>query len=87
MSDWSTQNAMNADFLLKSLAAQPEAEPVDAIKWLYQSEFGCGHLLADDATCVAHIQQEKAQLEPLDGEPPYTLLGNGLCRWQARRGH
>lgn len=71
---------MNADFLLKSLAAKPCAEPIDAVKWLYQSEFGCGHMLPPEADCAARIAQETAQTAQTDAEPPFEALGDGLCR-------
>ncbi len=71
---------MNADFLLKSLAAKPCAEPIDAVKWLYQSEFGCGHMLPPEAECAARIAQETAQTAQTDAEPSFEPLGDGLCR-------
>lgn len=71
---------MNADFLLDSLAREPAAEAPDALKWLYQSEFGCGHLLPARAQCARRIAQEVAQTRPDVSAPAYTPLGDGLCR-------
>ncbi len=71
---------MNAAFLLKSLAARPCTEPIDAVKWLYQSEFGCGHLLPPEDDCAARIAQEMAQTAQTVAEPPFEPLGDGLCR-------
>ena len=71
---------MNAAFLLKSLATKPLAEPIDAVKWLYQSEFGCGHLLPPEDDCAARIAQEMAQTAQTDAELPFEPLGDGLCR-------
>lgn len=75
---------MNADFLLKSLSARPCAEPVDAVKFLYQSEFGCGHLLPDENVCAARIRDEMAQTEASRAEPATEALGNGLYRLNLR---
>ena len=71
---------MNADFLLNSLAAQPQTQPIDAVKWLYQSEFGCGHMLPPEADCAARIAQEISQTAQTAAEPAFTPLGDGLCR-------
>ncbi len=71
---------MNVDFLLNSLAAQPQTQPIDAVKWLYQSEFGCGHMLPPEADCAARIAQEISQTAQTAAEPAFTPLGDGLCR-------
>ena len=71
---------MNAEFLLETLAANPNTEAVDAVKWLFQSAFGCGHLLPQEHLCAAGIHEEMAQVHPNEATPPYHLLANGLCR-------
>lgn len=75
---------MNADFLLDSLSREPAAEALDALKWLYQSEFGCGHLLPARAQCAQRIAQELAQTQADGALPAYTPLGGGLCRLHLR---
>ena len=71
---------MNPEFLLRSFAARPCAEPADAVKFLYQSEFGCGHLLPDEAACAQGIRRELAQTAADPQAPAFEPVGNGLCR-------
>ena len=71
---------MRADFLLQCLSETPCLQPQDALKWLYQSAYGCGHLLAEPALCAARIQEECAAVPPMAEQPPYALLAGGLCR-------
>ncbi len=71
---------MNADFLLDGLCREPAAEALDALKWLYQSEYGCGHMLPAHARCARRIAQEVAQTQPDATAPAFTPLGDGLCR-------
>ena len=75
---------MHSDFLLQSLANRPEVRAQDAIKFLYQNAFGCGHLLPDEAACVQYISEELAQSEPDASAPAIEPLGNGLCRLNLR---
>lgn len=74
---------MTADFFLRSLTAKPKGQAVDALKFLYQSAYGAGHLLAPEAECAARIARETESLAP-DDEPPLEPLGNGLCRLRLR---
>jgi hypothetical protein len=55
-------------------------QPQDAVKLVYQNEFGCGHLLQDLARARAHLEREYAgaQAQPLP--PLYEPIGNGFCR-------
>ncbi|MEA4999528.1 MAG: hypothetical protein VB087_09095 [Candidatus Limiplasma sp.] len=71
---------MHADFLLQCLAETPHLQPQDALKWLYQSAFGCGHLLAEPDACAASIHTERSAIAADAGQPPFTLLAGGLCR-------
>lgn len=54
-------------------------EPVDAVKLVYQSEFGCGHLLLAEAGCAESVRRELEQT-PVRDEPPAVAVGGGLCR-------
>lgn len=53
-------------------------EPVDAVKLVYQSAFGCGHLLSGD--CAGRVEEELAQTAPCVGVPVFTPIGGGMCR-------
>ena len=53
----------------------PRLQPQDVLKFLYQSTFGCGHLIASPTAAAAYIRQEMAQcadssvtIEDLDGD-------------------
>jgi len=66
--------------LLRShLAAHPAAGVRDAVKFIYQNEFGGGHLISDPAAAFARLEDEFAACPPSD-EPLYEPLGNGLVR-------
>ena len=65
--------------ILKQHAARyPLMEPTDAVKLIYQNEFGGGHLIADEAACLAYLREEH---EKTPAAPYYAEeLGNGICR-------
>ena len=54
---------MNILRLKKHLEDTPFMEPVDAVKLIYQSEFGCGHLLAEETICAERIAAEIASTD------------------------
>ncbi len=54
-------------------------EITDAVKWAYQSAFGCGHLLPDAQVCQRRIAEEIAQT-PEREIPVFETIGGGLCR-------
>lgn len=58
----------------------PELELQDAIKFLYQSCMGPGHLVLDPQAVLERLETEWANVEG-DADAPLTEpLGNGLCR-------
>jgi len=75
---------MNAEFLLRSLAARPQAEAQDAVKFLFQNAYGCGHLLPEASACAESIGKEIALSHTADAEPAFEPLGSGLCRLNLR---
>ena len=54
--------SMTEALLHKRLAETPEMEPCDGVKLLYQSRFGCGHLLPPDGQLVERIRAEADEL-------------------------
>ena len=58
----------------------PKMEPTDAVKLIYQNEFGGGHLIRDEDVCLAYLQREyeavEQSLTAILAEP----IGNGLVR-------
>ena len=72
--------SMTEALLHKRLTETPEMEPCDGVKLLYQSLFGCGHLLPPDGQLAERIRAEAAETPENAALPPFTLIGNGLCR-------
>lgn len=71
---------MSSPLFKKRIMETPLMEPVDAVKLAYQSEFGCGHLLAPEEVCAQRIAKEITET-PADCEAPAFLpIGGGLCR-------
>lgn len=60
----------------------------DAVKLLYQSEFGGGHMIADAEKSLARIRAEAIENAGIDSKnrqkiinnKPYERIGNGICR-------
>ena len=72
--------SMTEALLHKRLAETPEMEPCDGVKLLYQSRFGCGHLLPPDGQLVERIRAEADETPTSADLPPFSFIGNGLCR-------
>ena len=73
------------DILLTHFAAYPLMRPQDAVKLLYQREFGPGHLIKSRETALTLLRREMAGLSPArPGEALYEPIGGGLCRLNLR---
>ena len=58
----------------------PRMEPTDAVKLLYQNEFGGGHLIQDEAACLRYL---RAEFDATPKDPAATrreYIGNGIYR-------
>ena len=76
------------EFLLDQWARHPASRLQDLRKALYQSAFGCGHLVDDSSAAADWIRREAAEvpadyreIEPLDGpwcRVPLGVLSEGL---------
>ena len=76
---------MLEDILMQHFDRYPRMEPQDAVKLVYQQEFGPGHLIRDEKKALDFLHQEMAEAgEPLPGEALYESIGNGLCRLNLR---
>ena len=76
---------MLEDILLQHFDRYPQMQPQDAVKLIYQQEFGPGHLIKDEKKAMEFLRQEMAGVgEPLPGEALYESIGNGLCRLNLR---
>ena len=62
----------------------PQMEPADAVKLVYQSVFGGGHLVADESASLRFLSEERAsalQSAPADARPAaFEPIGFGFVR-------
>ena len=58
----------------------PLMQPTDAVKLIYQNEFGGGHLIRDEEACLNYLRQEYASVEKDSSVPLYEDIGNGIVR-------
>ena len=76
---------MLEEILLQQFILYPKMDPQDAVKLIYQQEFGPEHMIANEKKALAQLKQEMAALGPvMDGEALYESIGNGLCRLNLR---
>ena len=67
--------------ILKSHARKyPEMQPRDAVKLLYQNEFGGGHLIRDSKSCLQYLLREYASTPQDPSVPLLEEIGNGMVR-------
>lgn len=67
--------------ILKVQAARyPEMEPTDGVKLIYQNEFGGGHLIRDEAACLAYLRREYESVVKSPSLPLWEDIGNGIVR-------
>ena len=58
----------------------PAMEPADAVKLIYQNEFGGGHMIRDTESCMAYLRQEYENTPPNPHLPRCEDIGNGIVR-------
>lgn len=76
------------EILLRNHTKYPHMQVQDAVKLLYQSEFGGGHMIADAEKSLARIRAEAIENTGIDNrnrqnlinKEPYESIGNGICR-------
>lgn len=66
--------------LLAHARRYPLMAPRDAVKLLYQSEFGGGHLIRDEEACLRRLQQEYAATPQNSNIPLLEEIGSGIVR-------
>ena len=66
--------------LREHAARYPMMEPGDAVKLVYQNEFGGGHLIQDEASCLAYLRKEYESVTYDPQCPLYEPIGNGIVR-------
>ena len=58
----------------------PGMQPTDAVKLIYQNEFGGGHLISDEAACLAYLRREYDGVARDPGALLTETIGNGIVR-------
>jgi hypothetical protein len=58
----------------------PLMQPTDAVKLIYQNEFGGGHLIRDEQACLTYLQREYDSIEKNRDLPIGEDIGNGILR-------
>lgn len=58
----------------------PLMQPTDAVKLIYQNEFGGGHLIKDEAACFEYLRKEYISVEKDPAAALYEHIGNGIVR-------
>ena len=66
--------------LLEHAKRYPRMQPTDAVKLIYQNEFGGGHLIRDEEACLRYLRQEYEQVKKRSSIPLYEEIGNGMIR-------
>ena len=57
-----------------------EMMPQDAVKLIYQNEFGGGHLIQDEEACLRYLRREYEATPKNPAVPQQESIGNGICR-------
>jgi len=67
------------ELLINHYKNYPKLEPEDIFKYIYQSSFGCEHLVSDEASALSSIEKE---YETLSGKqyPKTEQLDGNYCR-------
>jgi len=68
------------EFILQHYNDYPKSEIQDFFKFLHQSEFGPGHLIADKSENFKRLQSEFENLDKAVKEPVIDILQPHLCR-------
>lgn len=71
---------MNKALLLKRISEAPRMEPKDAVKLVFQSEFGCGHLFSGMEPAAAWLREELKTTTVDESMPCAVGIGGGYCR-------
>lgn len=68
------------DILKIHTSVYPEMQPQDAVKLIYQNEFGGGHLIKEKEAALKRIYSEYESLEKDFSEEKFEDIGNNIVR-------
>lgn len=66
--------------LLDHARRYPAMEPTDAVKLIYQNEFGGGHMILDTESCLSYLRREYAVTPHDFAQALIEEIGNGVIR-------
>ena len=66
------------DILIAHARRYPLMHPCDAVKLIYQNEFGGGHLIRDKQAVLNYLRREYESVEKDSAMPLYEDIGNGI---------
>ena len=67
--------------ILRTHAAKyPQMQPTDAVKLIYQNEFGGGHLISDPDAVTRYLHREYESVTKSPDAALYEDIGNGIVR-------
>ena len=58
----------------------PLKKTTDAVKQIYQNEFGGGHMIRDEQACLNYLRREYVSVAKDPTVPLYEDIGNGIVR-------
>ena len=58
----------------------PQMQPCDAVKLIYQNEFGGGHLIRNEEMALAYLRREYDEVEKDPEGVKTEAIGNGIVR-------
>lgn len=61
-------------------ARYPLMQPTDAVKLIYQNEFGGGHLITDEQAFFSYLHREFSRTVPDPAAALYEDIGNSILR-------
>lgn len=76
-----TDSMFELENILRAHAQRyPLMQPTDAVKLIYQNEFGGGHLIKDEESCLNYLRREYASVTHDPSAVLYEDIGNGIVR-------
>lgn len=69
-----------SEILLRHAEKYPKMQPCDAVKLVYQNEFGSGHYIPDPEKAFAWLCKEYETCEKFPEAPVFESVGNGIQR-------
>lgn len=66
--------------LLEHAEKYSQMQPTDAVKLIYQNEYGGGHLIRDEEAAMEYLRREYESVTKDPAAPLYEDIGNGIVR-------